>query len=166
MRSRFALAILVSAVELALLVPLLDRALAAHLARKHIPDLPLAQLTNRRAVLVGSAQGFNPGNIYWAVVYDCRNGDVEVTGELPECLYWSAVPYGWDTLPLRSFVFDETAQTDKSRRYTLRLTRNATGAANEIDVAASPTGFLVIRCSYPDDSATVTKNPPQVRALP
>jgi hypothetical protein len=114
---------------------------------------------NTAAFLVTEGRGFNPGNLYWAVVYDCRETDVEITGIVPKARYWSMVPYDFHTLPLDSYLFDGNVVKDPDGRYTAYLTTRPKGRPNEIDVSAAPAGGLVIRISFPEDAAAANAAP-------
>jgi hypothetical protein len=116
-------------------------------------------LPNQAAFRVEEGKGYNPGNVYWAVVYDCRETDVEISGVVPKARYWSMVPYDGHTLPLGSYLFDGNIKTDKDGRYTAFLTTRPRGRPNEIDVSAAPVGGLVIRISFPEDVAAANTAP-------
>jgi hypothetical protein len=119
---------------------------------------------NTAAFQIHEGRGFNPSNVYWAVVYDCRESDVEISGVIPKARYWSMVPYDDYTLPLHSYLFDGNVVRQENGRYTAYLTTRPRGRPNEIDVSASPTGGLVIRISYPED-ASAAGTAPSVRPL-
>jgi hypothetical protein len=119
---------------------------------------------NQAAFQVIEGQGFNPGNLYWAVVYDCRENDVEIKGTVPNARYWSMVPYDGHTLPLRSYLFDGDIVKDEKGGFTAYLTTQPAGRPNEIDVSAAPVGGLVIRINFPEDAAAAN-TAPRVRAM-
>jgi hypothetical protein len=119
---------------------------------------------NTAAFLVSEGRGFNPSNVYWAVVYDCRETDVEISGVVPRARYWSMVPYDRHTLPLASYLFDGNVVTDHECRFTAYLTTRPRGHANEIDVSSSPVGGLVIRISFPEDEIAAN-TAPKVRPI-
>jgi hypothetical protein len=119
---------------------------------------------NTAAFRVNEGQGFNPNNVYWAVLYDCRETDVEITGIIPKARYWSMVPYDDYTLPLQSYLFDGDVVRDQEGRYTAYLTTRPRGRPNEIDVSAAPVGGLIIRISFPEDS-TAANAAPGVRPI-
>ena len=121
---------------------------------------------NREARILAYAQGFNPANIYWGVLYDCRANDVEISGILPKARYWSLVAYDRLTMPLDTYFFDETIQKDDEDRYTAYLTTRPKGRPNEIDVSAAPRGLVLIRTSFPENSDAIVAAAPQVRTLP
>jgi hypothetical protein len=109
---------------------------------------------------------FNPANLYWIIEYDCREVDVEITGVVPKARYWSLVPYDRHTLPLPSYLFDETVRTDARGAYTIRLTARPTGQSNEIDVSPAPRGAAFLRVGYPEDPESAARATPQVAAVP
>jgi hypothetical protein len=108
----------------------------------------------------------NPDNLYWVVEYDCRETDVEITGVVPRCRYWSLVAYDHYTLPLPSHLFDETLRTDADGGYTAVLTTRPTGRPNEIDVSPAPRGAAVVRVGSPDDAEAAGRAAPRVRPAP
>jgi hypothetical protein len=115
--------------------------------------------TNTDAILMTEGQGFNPGNIYWAVIYDCQETDVEITGVVPKARYWSMVPYDEYTLPLDSYLHDGNVVKNDEGRFTAFLTTRPLGRPNEIDVSAAPVGGLIIRTSYPEDVVAANTAP-------
>ena len=121
---------------------------------------------NTEARIAKQGVGFNPANIYFTVNYDCRNTDVEIRGVVPKGLYWSIVAYDKYTMPLNSYLFDQTIQKDEKDNYIAYLTTKPKGRPNEIDVSASPKGVVLIRSSFPDNPDQVVKTVPQVRAIP
>jgi hypothetical protein len=135
-----------------------------YLAAQHMAAVPDQIVANTVAFPGTSAKGYNPANHYWVVLYDCRSSDVEVSGIVPESLYWSAVPYDLLTLPLDSFLYDETIVMDDDRRYALVLTTEPEDRANAIDVSSAPEGVLLIRTSYPLHREQV-EVPPTVRVV-
>jgi len=69
------------------------------------------------------------------------------------------VPYDDYTLPLHSYLSDGNVVKDPGGRYTAYLTTRPRGRPNEIDVSAAPVGGLVIRISFPEDSAAANAAP-------
>ena len=116
--------------------------------------------------LARQGQGFNPANIYFTMNYDCRRADIRIAGVLPQCRFWSMTAYDRYTVPLKSFLVDETVITAVDNHYIAWLSRRPRGRSNEIDVAPSPKGLLIIRTSFPDQSDEVMKNPPQIEVVP
>ena len=111
-------------------------------------------------------QGFNPANIYFTMNYDCRRVDIRICGVLPQCRFWSITAYDRYTVPLESFLVDETLVTADDNHYTAWLSRRPRGRPNEIDVSASPRGLLIVRNSFPGKPDEVLQNIPQVEVLP
>ena len=120
---------------------------------------------NTEARIANQGIGFNPSNIYFTVNYDCRKTDVEIRGVVPKGVYWSIVAYDKYTMPLSSYLFDQTIQKDEENNYMAYLTTKPKGCPNEIDVSASPKGVVLIRSSFPDNPDQVVKTVPQVRAI-
>ncbi len=122
-------------------------------------------IPNRTACFPGEGPGYNPDNLYCAIEYDCRQTDVEIQGILPPAKYWSMVPYDRYTMPLGSYLSDETIHTESTGRYVAYLTTRPQGRTNEIDVSASPCGLLVIRITLPEDPEEVARQAPIVRPV-
>ncbi len=110
-------------------------------------------------------KGFNPANIYFTMNYDCRKEDIQITGVMPETLYWSMTVYDRYTVPLKSFLVDDSLVRQRDDRYSAWLTRRPLGRPNEIDVSTSPRGLLIIRNSLPRDPHEVANSPPKVRTV-
>ncbi len=121
---------------------------------------------NTEARIANQGIGFNPSNSYFTVNYDCRKTDVEIRGIVPKGIYWSIVAYDKYTMPLNSYLFDQTIKKDEDDNYIAYLTTKPKGRANEIDVSASPKGVVLIRSSFPNNPNQVVKTIPQVRAIP
>lgn len=121
---------------------------------------------NTKARVAKGGQGFNPANVYFTLNYDCRKDDVEIRGVVLEGLYWSLVPYDRYTLPLKSYLTDESVITDDEGRYTVRLTTRPQGRPNELDVSASPRGFVIIRNSLVKNPYGANQKVPEVKAVP
>jgi hypothetical protein len=122
-------------------------------------------VTNSVAWLPDDGPGYNPENMYWVVEYDCREADVVIQGIVPAAKYWSMVPYNRYTMPLSSYLTDETVQKDYAGRYVAYLTAHPRGRTNEIDVSVSPRGLLLIRILLPDDPKEVARQAPVVRPV-
>lgn len=120
---------------------------------------------NQTAEMVQDGPGYNPANSYWVIPYDCREVDVAITGTVPKARYWSIVAYNRHTMPLDSYIFDETVRLEEAGRYTVYLTTTPRGRPNEMNVTGSPRGLVIIRTSFPADpemakaSPTVTASP-------
>ena len=115
--------------------------------------------------LANQGKGFNPANIYFTMNYDCRKEDIQITGVMPETLYWSLTVYDRYTVPLKSFLVDDSLDRQRDNRYTAWLTRRPLGRPNEIDVSTSPRGLLIIRNSLPRNPHEVANAPPIVRTV-
>jgi hypothetical protein len=123
-------------------------------------------IINTTAWLPDDGPGFNPENMYWVVEYDCRETDVAIQGIVPPAKYWSMVPYDRYTMPLGSYLCDQTIQKESTGQYTAFLTVRPRGRTNEIDVSASPRGLLLIRILLPENPAEVARQAPVVRPVP
>ncbi len=156
---RWLLVVCVMALEVAVFVVLINWSAKRYVAAQHMAAVPDQIVPNSVAFPGTSAKGYNPANHYWVVLYDCRSSDVEVSGIVPESLYWSAVPYDLLTLPLDSYLYDETIVMDDERRYTMVLTTEPGDRVNAIDVSTAPEGVLLIRTSYPKDREQVEVRP-------
>lgn len=159
--------LLVHGMIIALFIPVLDLGLVRWCAWKidRFVSHKIATV-NDRAWLVREGQGYNPANIYWVVRYDCRETDVSIAGVIPRCLYWSIVPYDARTLPLPSYLYDETVRKEEGDKYTAYLTTRPTGRANEIDVSCCSCGLAIIRMSFPEDAKAAAELTPEVKAVP
>jgi hypothetical protein len=158
--------VLINLVVIALALPVLYCGAMEWMAWHIAERISRRGAPNTKAWLAGEGQGFNPANTYWVVNYDCREADVEIKGTVPKARYWSIVAYNKYTMPLDSYIFDETVKTDDTGGYTAYLTVKPRGRPNEIDVAASPRGLVLIRNSFPEDPDVVVKTVPEVRPLP
>jgi hypothetical protein len=156
----------INALLVALLIPLMNLAAvewAAYRAtRERKSRFPI---TNTAAWLADQGPGYNPENMYWVVEYDCRQTDVAVQGIVPPAKYWSMVPYDRYTMPLGSYLTDQTVQKEYQGWYIAYLTTRPQGRTNEIDVTASPRGLLLIRILLPDDPQEVARQAPIVRPV-
>jgi hypothetical protein len=154
------------AVLVALFVPIISLALVEWAALQAAMQLRCRfPVPNRTVCFQQDGPGYNPANMYCALEYDCRQTDVEIQGILPPAKYWSMVPYDRYTLPLGSYLSDETIQTESTGRYVAYLTTRPRGRTNEIDVSASPRGLLLIRITLPEDPEEVARQAPIVRPV-
>lgn len=122
----------------------------------------------------GSLAG-HPNHQYYTIPYDARQTDIEIRGfRTGPFRYTSVQCYGWDSLPICPFLFDESLVPDsensneKESKYVVRLTTKPRyhPQQNIINVASAPSGLCLIRLIYPENDQVIQQYAPSVRPIP
>lgn len=128
----------------------------------------------------------HPRHLYYTLPFDARQGDVRIKGFIRGAFtYTSVIAYGWDSMPVPNFHYDETLISDataakgqsgkepcpkdmKDDKFTVFLTTKPTnqGLRNEIDVTGKAEGLVLIRLIYPDTDEEIQRCLPTMQAVP
>jgi len=133
---------------------------AKNSARRRVGHL----VVNRDMLEILPGQESNPDNLYWVFKYDISERDLQVSGEMPEAVYWSLIAYDRFTMPHPLFYYDENVPVVDGR-FQVILTTRPQGRVNELVLSDQPTGFIMVRVTSPSDPNRARLSKPILNSL-